>query len=363
MSATAGARDTVTIDAEQGDERFRALVLPQQSSGGWIVVTQSLSEVDAAIDRLVWTLLVAGGVLVVVLGAMVFWVQRLGLRPIARVTAAAEAIAAGDRSYRLAGEDARTEAGKLSHAFNLMLDERDESDVRFRQFVADASHELRTPLTSVRGYLELYREGAFRSDGEMDDAVRRMSAETTRMYGLVEDLLVLASLDEGRPLRRDVVDLGQILRDAAEDAGAVQPARRIVLVAPEVGPVVVGDGSLLVQGVGILVANALAHTPESADVTLTAMEDGGQAFVTVADKGPGLDAESAQHIFDRFWRGTKARERSRGRGGGAGLGLSIARSIVEAHGGTISVQSTPGVGTAFAISLPKQGRTRTASAS
>ncbi|MGC4193090.1 MAG: HAMP domain-containing sensor histidine kinase [Thermomicrobiales bacterium] len=357
VEATGGAHDIVTIGAESGHERFRALVVPQPT-GGWVVATQSLAEVDDAIARLIRTLAISGVALAMVLGAIVFWVQRLGLRPIARVTAAAEAIAAGDRSYRLAGEDARTEAGKLAHAFNLMLDERDESDVRFRQFVADASHELRTPLTSVRGYLELYREGAFKEIGEMDDAVRRMSAETTRMYGLVEDLLVLASLDEGRPLRRDVVDLGQILRDAAQDAGAVQPARRIVVVAPERGPAVVGDVSLLVQCVGILVANALAHTPETADVTLTAADDADRVLVTVADRGPGLDPESAQHIFDRFWRGRKARERTRGqgRGGGAGLGLSIARSIVEAHGGTISVQSTPGVGATFAVTVSKQGR-------
>ncbi|HWK80249.1 MAG TPA: HAMP domain-containing sensor histidine kinase [Thermomicrobiales bacterium] len=357
VSATRGERGTVTVHAESGDERFRALVLPESAAGGWIVITQSLAEVDAAVARLIRTLVLAGIVLAAVLGAIVFWVQRLGLRPIARVTAAAEAIAAGDRSYRLSGEDTRTEAGRLAHAFNLMLDERDQSDVRFRQFVADASHELRTPLTSVRGYLELYREGAFRESGEMDDAVRRMSSETTRMYGLVEDLLVLASLDEGRPLHRDVVDLGQILRDAAQDAGAVQPARPIVAVAPERGPVVVGDGSLLVQCVGILVANALAHTPERADVTLTAAHDGERTLVTVADKGPGLDAESARHVFDRFWRGSRSRERARGQGrsGGAGLGLSIARSIVEAHGGTISVQSTPGLGTTFVISLPRQG--------
>jgi two-component system OmpR family sensor kinase len=356
VKATGGARGIVTIDAGNGHDRFRALVVPQPA-GGWVVVAQSLAEVDDAISRLIRTLILAGIVLAAVLGAIVFWVQRLGLRPIARVTAAAEAIAAGNRSYRLAGEDERTEAGKLAHAFNVMLDERDDAEGRFRQFVADASHELRTPLTSVRGYLELYREGAFRNSGEVDDAVRRMSAETTRMYGLVEDLLVLASLDEGRPLRQDPVDLGQVLRDAAQDAGAVQPGRRIAVEVPDRGPVVVGDGALLIQAVGILVSNALAHTPETADLTLTATDEERRVHVTVTDKGPGLDPESAQHVFDRFWRGRKSRERSRGqgRGGGAGLGLSIARSVVEAHGGEISVQSTPGVGTAFAISLPKQG--------
>lgn len=356
VTAAEARHGIVTIGGSSGDERFRALVMPQPA-GGWVVVTQSLAEVDAAIARLVRTLLIAGIVLAVVLGAIVFWVQRLGLRPIARVTAAAEAIASGDRSYRLAAEDERTEAGKLARAFNVMLDERDASDGRFRQFVADASHELRTPLTSVRGYLELYEGGAFHDPAEVDDAVRRMSAETTRMYGLVEDLLMLASLDEGRPLRREVVDLGQLLRDAAQDAGAVQPDRRIVTNVPTSGPMVVGDPSLLVQCVGILVSNVLVHTPVSADLTLTVSESDADISLTVADTGPGIDAETVQHIFDRFWRGRKARERTRGqaRSGGAGLGLAIARSVVEAHGGSIVVQSAIGKGTTFAVTLPKQG--------
>lgn len=361
VQARDGTSGFITVGSEgsTSNVEYRALVVPQKSGGGWVVVTQSLTEVDAAISRLVRTLVIAGCVLAVVLGAIVFWVQRLGLRPIARVTAAAEAIASGNRSYRLTGADVnpRTEAGKLARAFNLMLDERDESEVRFRQFVADASHELRTPLTSVRGYLELYQGGAFRDSDEVDDAVRRMASETTRMYGLVEDLLVLASLDEGRPLRREAVDIGQLLRDAAQDAGAVQPDRRIVTVAPDVGPTVVGDPSLLVQCVGILVSNALVHTPVGADLTLTATDGEVDINLTVSDSGPGIDPQTVEHIFDRFWRGRKARERTRGQGrGGAGLGLAIARSIVAAHGGAIVVHSTVGKGTVFNVTLPKHGR-------
>ena len=261
VKQTAGAQGIVTVRAVEGGARFRALVIPSPGEERWHVAAQPLAETDAAVARLQRTLVIAGVVIFAVLGVASFWIYRLGLLPIARVTAAAEAIAAGDRTRRLDVGRAETEAGKLGVAFNVMLDERDAGENRLRQFVADASHELRTPITSVRGYLELFRQGAFREQTQVDDVVRRLSAEAARMNGLVEDLLALASLDEGRPLRQEPVDLGQIVRDAAQDAGATQPDRRIEVDAPVDGPVIVGDESLLIQLVNILVANALAHTP------------------------------------------------------------------------------------------------------
>lgn len=354
VDATGGTLGTVTIGALDAPTRFRALVAPQAGSGTWIVAVESLEETDAAISRLVRALWIAGAIIAVVLGVVFLWVERLGLRPIARVTAAAEAITAGDRSQRVAVSDPRTEAGKLGRAFNLMLDERDLSEARLRQFVADASHELRTPLTSIRGYLELYRQGAFRARTEMDDVVRRLSGESSRMYTLVEDLLALASLDEGRPLRQDPIDLGQVLRDAAQDAQAVQSARNLTVVAPDVGPRVVGDTALFVQLIGILVSNALSHTPVSAPVILTVRSEPATVVIVVADQGPGLDAETAAQVFDRFWRGQAARGRIKqgGRSGGSGLGLSIARSIVDAYGGTIALDTAPGRGCTFTVCLP-----------
>jgi two-component system OmpR family sensor kinase len=358
VAATDGSQGMVTIDAVDAPLRFRALVAPQPGTETWVVAAESLEETDAAIARLVRTLWIAGAVIAVVLGVAFFWVQRLGLRPIARVTATAEAITAGDRSHRVDVRDARTEAGKLARAFNVMLDERDAAEARLRQFVADASHELRTPLTSVRGYLELYRQGAFHDRAQLDDVVRRLSAESDRMHELVEDLLALASLDEGRPIRADRVDLGQLLRDAAQDARAVQLDRSISLVAPDSGPTVTGDAGLLTQLVSILVSNALAHTPTSAPVTLAAELQGSEAVITVADKGPGLDAEAASRVFDRFWRGQAARARSTGTGsGGAGLGLAIARSIADAHGGTIALDTAPGAGCTFTVRLPAERAT------
>jgi two-component system OmpR family sensor kinase len=353
VEATNGKSGIVTIQSTDGASNYRAVVTPDPAANGWVVAAQSLAETDAAISRLVRVLAIAGAVIAVVLGVAFFWVQRLGLRPIARVTAAAEAIAAGELSRRVDVQDAHTEAGKLGIAFNVMLDERDSSEARLRQFVADASHELRTPLTSVRGYLELYRQGAFQERTQLDDVVRRLSAESVRMQGLVEDLLALASLDEGRPLQEDRVDLGLLLRDAAQDAQVVQPERSISVLAPETGPAVTGDAGLLTQLVSILVSNALAHTPVSAPLTLGAAQRGSESVITVVDKGPGLEEDAANRAFDRFWRGQASRTRGKGPGrAGAGLGLSIARSIADAHGGTISLETAPGAGCAFTVRLP-----------
>ena len=292
----------------------------------------------------------AGLLIAAVLAALYFWIQRLGIDPITRLATTAEAITAGDHSLRAPDVDPHTEAGKLGMSFNLMLDQRDAAEARLRQFVADASHELRTPLTSMRGYLDLYRQGAFRDEGEMDDAVRRMSSETARMTDLVKDLLSLANLDEGRPLRYEQVDLGRIVRDAVQDAQAVQPARSIGADTPPAGPAVCADEALIVQLVSILVSNAMHHTPADAAIALRAAQEASGALLTVSDTGPGLDPASAEHAFDRFWRGESSRRRSAA--GGSGLGLSIAKGIVDAHGGAISLDSSPGQGATFTIHLP-----------
>ncbi len=351
VDATGGQPGLVTIGAENGASQFRAMVLPQPDGSGWLVAARPLDEIDAAIVRLERTLWIAGVVILAVLLLAYAWVQRLGLRPIGRVTAVAEAIAAGDHSRRVEVAGNRTEAGKLGSAFNLMLDERDADEARLRQFVADASHELRTPLTSVRGYLELYQQGGFRNDGQMDDVVRRLSAESTRMHDLVENLLALASLDEGRPLQVTTVDAGQILRDAALDAQAVQPTRSIALDLPPDGPNIAGDPALLTQLAGILVSNALVHTPVEAAISLSAARQETGIALVVADRGPGLDADTAAHVFDRFWRGEASRARRSGTGS-TGLGLAIAKSIAEAHGGTITLTTAPGEGCTFTVRLP-----------
>jgi two-component system OmpR family sensor kinase len=340
-----------TLGADGSSETFRALLQRDPNGQGIILTALPLQEVEDAIGRLERTLALAGLLIAIVLAALYFWIQRLGIAPIARLAQTAEAITAGDHSLRAPDVDPHTEAGKLGIAFNVMLDERDGAEARLRQFVADASHELRTPLTSMRGYLDLYRQGAFRKDGEMDDVVRRMSSETARMTGLVKDLLSLANLDEGRPLRYDQVDLGRVVRDAAQDAQAVQPSRPIAADSSANGPVICADDALIVQLVSILVTNALDHTPVEAAIALRASSEPRGAVITISDTGPGLDPKSAEHAFDRFWRGESSRQRNAS--GGSGLGLSIAKGIVDAHHGMIALDTALGRGATFTIHLPE----------
>jgi two-component system OmpR family sensor kinase len=216
--------------------------------------------------------------------------------------------------------------------------------------VADASHELRTPLTSIRGYVDLLREGG-EEPAERADMLRRMSSETGRMTDLVEDLLLLARLDAHRPLHQEPVDLRSLLEDAALDARVLQPDRPITLDIPGRDPLLVtGDALRLQQVVAALVHNALAHTDPTAAMRLAARLEEGTANVVVADQGAGMDEETAAHAFDRFVRGDGSRSRA---SGGAGLGLAIAQAIVEAHGGTLELETAPGEGSRFTITLPR----------
>lgn len=344
---------TFTVTGEQGSERFRVLAVRQADGASWGVVALSLAEADAANRFLLLALGAAGTVIVVVLGLAGWWMYRLGLRPISEVTIAADSIAQGDRGHRVDPDMPGTEAARLATAFNVMLDRLDAQEQTLRRFVADASHELRTPLTSVRGYLEVYADGGFREAGELDDVVRRLLGETKRMNDLVEDLLLLANLDEGRPLAQEAVDLADVLADAADDGRAVQPARTISTAIDGADLEVVGDEARLRQVVASLVGNALVHTPVTSSIRLEGHRRNGEVDITVADTGPGLAPEVAEHAFDRFYRGDPSRSRH---AAGAGLGLPIARSIVEAHGGTIDLEVVPSGGTAFRIRLPALDR-------
>jgi two-component system, OmpR family, sensor kinase len=350
LARAAGAGPS-SVAGVAGSSRFRILVVRPLGAIQTAVVALPLASVDAAVDRLTLTLLLGILVIAGVLALVVWWVERLGLRPIERLTATADAIARGERGQRAGGADTRTEAGKLATAFNVMLDEHDAGEERLRRFVADASHELRTPLTSIRGYLDLAQDGGFRDEQEQSDMLRRMSREASRMSDLVEDLLLLARLDEHRPLRSEPVDIGALLDDAALDARVLQPQRTIAVDVAGDGPLsITGDPFRLEQVVGALVHNALAYTEPTARLDLGARLEGDRALVTVGDTGPGLAPEAAERVFDRFVRGEESRSR---RSGGSGLGLSIAKAIVEAHGGSITLETAPGAGCRFTISLPR----------
>jgi len=335
-----------TVGSRTGADRWRAILIRPPSSKVELLVAVSLDQVDATVNRLRLAVIGAGVVIFGVLIAAGFWVGRLGLRPIAEVTEVADAIAAGDRSRRVAGARQGTEAAHLAQAFNVMLDEQQSIEVRLRQFIADASHELRTPVSVIMGISDLWRQGDLRSGEVRDDAMRRIGQSSAQMAGLVEDLLLLARLDEGRPLDRTSVDLVSLVHDAVLDAAATHPTREIRV--DNVGPVVTeGDPAALRQVIANLIINCLRHTPPTASVAVRISRLPGCAVLDVDDSGPGMDAESAAHAFDRFWRGETSRTRA-----GTGLGLPIVAGLVTAHGGHVALQSTPSRGTQVRVILP-----------
>ena len=284
--------------------------------------------------------------------------MRLGLRPLTDIEHTAGAIAAGDMSRRIEDESPTTEVGRLGGALNTMLGtieaafaERKESERRLRQFVADASHELQTPLTSVRGYAELFRRGAADRPEDLSTAMRRIEAESERMGVLVDDLLLLAHLDQNRPMTRGKVDVRAITHDLVGDARVVDPGRPLTFVAPE--PVVIdGDEQRLKQVVTNLLSNARTHTPPGTPVTVGVRRAGDEAVIEVEDRGPGMTPEHAARIFERFFRADPSRTRA---SGGSGLGLSIVSAIAEAHGGRVEVETNPGHGATFRVLLPVSG--------
>jgi two-component system OmpR family sensor kinase len=365
----------LTVRADGEKWRMASGELPE---GYTLVVGADLENNERSIGRLVRIQLFAGLVLLVVLGAAGYGLVRNSLRPLTEVERTARSIAAGDLSQRVPVGDDRTEVGRLSLALNGMLARIESafraqqaseeaargSEHRMRRFVADASHELRTPLTSIRGFAELYRQGAIRSDEEVARLMERIEAEGARMGVLVEDLLLLARLDQQRPLSFAPVDLAEIAGDAVHDAKAVQPDRPISLHLDESltdVPVVIGDEGRLRQVVGNLVTNALRHTPPGARVTVSVAEapdDGDVLVLRVSDEGPGMDPADAARAFERFYRADASRTRG-AEGttevGGTGLGLAIVSSLVAAHGGSVDLDTAPGRGATFSVRLPRSG--------
>jgi two-component system OmpR family sensor kinase len=353
----------VTVGSiDHSDVQWRAMTV-RGVRGELTTVAIDLSDVSSTVRALTWSQAGIGAAVLLVLGVAGFWVVHRSLRPLAEVEQTAADIAAGQLDRRIPQRDPRTEVGRLSLALNGMLaqiqravassessaEHARRSEERMRRFITDASHELRTPLTTIRGFAELYRQGAAR-DVEM--LMSRIESESRRMGLLVEDLLLLARLDAQRPLDRHRVDLLALASDSVHDARSIAPKRPItmeVIDGPGT-PEVLGDEARLRQVLGNLVANALQHTPESARVTVRVGTDDANAVLEVADEGPGMSADDAHRIFERFYRTDSSRDRA---SGGTGLGLSIVDSLVYAHGGTVSVTTAPGRGCRFTVKLPR----------
>ena len=393
---------TVTVPAESGGGRWRLTAFPTQFTNeatgqtfsGTIIVGVDVSSVYRTVDGLALIDLILSAVVLMALAIVGIAIVRSSLRPLTDIELTAEAIAAGDLSRRVPDRDPRTEVGRLGRSLNTMLAqveaafharERSEaaarwSEERMRQFVADASHELRTPLTAIRGYAEYYRQrggaagnGARHaapesaepgpaadgglSEPDVDRIMQRVEQESARMGVLVEDMLLLARLDQQRPIERRPVDMLTLAADAVQDARMIAPGRTIDLtVGSGVAFLVLGDEARLRQVITNLMSNALSHTPDGTpiDVRLLAHGPDGRlpapsVTLEVDDHGPGLSKEQADRVFERFYRADQARGRKTG---GAGLGLAIVAALVTAHGGAVGVDTAPGSGAMFWITLP-----------
>ncbi len=362
-----------TVPSTSGGGQWRVVLAPlNDGSGGTVAVATTLDDVGATIHRLVLIDLIASiGVLLILAGVGV-GIVAASLRPLVEIERTAGAIAAGDLTRRVPDRDPRTEVGRLGRALNGMLAQIESafwsraaseaaargSEERMRRFVADASHELRTPLTTIRGFAELYRQGGARDPEALDRLMRRIEDQAARMGLLVEDLLLLARLDQARPLERGPVDLLAVAAEAVNDARAVAPDRRIELAATGrddgdgTPPIVLGDEPRLRQVVANLMSNALTHTPPGTPIEVRAgtreFHGGTWAVIEVTDHGPGLAPEQAERVFERFYRADPARSHD----GGSGLGLAIVAALAAVHGGNAEVDTRRGRGATFRVLLP-----------
>lgn len=344
----------VPFTLEGSDGRYRVLVT--ETDGGHLIRALPLGGVGEIVSWLRWVGLAGLAAAALVLGAVGWWVIRLGVRPLKDTTASAWGLGAGDLSVRLPEPDgSRTEAAELARAFNAMASSiehaagrREAAELELRRFIADASHELRTPLTTIRGFNELHRIGALSDAEARADALRRTEQEAERMARLIDDMRDLALLDQETSLTRRTVDLVALARDLITDVRATEPDRDLRLEAPD-ELVVWGDADRLHQALGNIVRNAVAHTDERAAVALRIDEEDNDAVVVVADTGSGIEPADLPRLTERFYRVDPARTRAHG---GSGLGLAIAESVVIRHEGTLTIESELGIGTTVTMRLP-----------
>lgn len=329
--------------------RSAALSVPQ----GTLVTSISLNPTTDTLNLVLRIEIASGALIVLALVGIAMWTIRTELKPLEAITTTAGEIAHGDLSGRVSVNEPYTEVGRLGDAFNTMVgrlealfEAQSLSEVRLRQFIADASHELRTPLTSIRGYAELLKKGAYDDDESRDRVYSRVEHEARRMSRLVEDLLLLVRLDQGRPLRRIQVDLTKLSTDVVNDVVSTNNSAHVDLLSNE--PVVVlGDPDKLSQVVHNLVGNAIEHTPAGTKVEVEVAKRGSMGVLYVTDNGRGIPRSTLGRVFDRFYQGDSSRS-----GHGTGLGLSIVRAIAEALGGSANVDLPQEGGTRFSVEIP-----------
>ena len=344
-----------TIDTSGVDFRAVALVLP--NGQGTVVAAKSLNDLNKTVGKLGFFFLLIGLLLITLIAIASRIVIKLGMRPLEDVEDTAEQIAAGDLSARMPDANPHTEVGRLVTSLNAMLarieaafEARTESENKLRRFVADASHELRTPLTAIRGFSELYRQGAVSGEDATRELLGRIEGESKRMGSLVEDLLLLARLDQAREMELKPVNLVEVTESAVISARAAGPDHPVHFVAPDEEMFALGDEPRIHQVIANLLANARAHTPSGTEISVVVIRDEDGIRITVADQGPGLSKEDQKRIFERFYRADTSRVRVDGEG--SGLGLSIVDAVMKAHGGSVSVLSEPGKGAAFTLFFP-----------
>lgn len=344
-----------TIIKDKAHFRVLARLLP--SGAGSAVAALSLEDVERTLNRLQILFLFIGLLVLLLVGVISRAAIRLSMKPLTAVEGTAEAIANGDLSARLPDAKPDSEVGRLTTSLNRMLGRIEESfavqrrsEDKLRRFVADASHELRTPLTAIRGFAELHRQGAVTGAEHTKELIGRIENESKRMSALVEDLLTLARLDQARPIAQEAVDLKKLIDDVIQAVRAGYPTANITSQLPSDETFIIGDSLKVHQALLNLAVNAAIHTPDGTPISIALLPQEEHVVIKVSDLGPGLTPEQQSKVFERFYRVDQARTRNGSEG--SGLGLSIVQAIMEAHHGSVAIESELGRGTTFTLAFP-----------
>jgi two-component system OmpR family sensor kinase len=348
-----------TISGDDGETDIRAIARSLPSGEGTVVISVALDSVEKTVAGLRGIFILISFIVLISIAIVARSLIKLTLKPLNQIEKTAAAIAEGDLSARLPEVNSRTEVGRLTGSLNTMLSRieesfavRTESESKLRRFVADASHELRTPLTAIRGFAELHRQGAVVGEDKTKELISRIEKESIRMSSLVEDLLLLARLDQSRELTFDPVDINHLVKEAVASAQAAGPGYEITVSSVNDEVFVLGDSMRIHQAIANLLANARTHTPVGTKIAVNISQNDLETRISVSDNGPGLSEENQKRVFERFFRADPSRVRVSGEG--SGLGLAIVDAVMKAHNGSVEVNSKIGDGANFTIIFPQK---------